>query len=789
MEFWIVILVLAVGYLGIEHYKGCQRQRHLETQLKNLAYQFTTVKPSGTESSFASEATPPPNADSIEGSAKDEEPSTEETLSEPSHTSTPPASAPTPQPAYVVASSYKPTATATSEAAPTPSDATATFSTWLLRTGVALVTLGMAWGVHYACVHQLIHPWLQCSLGLLLGGGFIAGGFKALEHTAWQAYRAFAHTAVWLGLALIYLIVYALCHGYELLPVTWAPWFVLAVVALASHCSLRLQSPWLAGAGAVGMFLTPLVFPDSLMPSVLSLNLLFWLGCQATLIYTILQQPRWRFLVWIGLLGFLLSFINTLHDAFLHYKFNLLEYTLMLASVYAVWWGYRMVFARIEASPTKVSLWWEEAILASIFSLCAYGILKEAHQSTARSFTFASCSVAYATWALRGWLTTPKQQALSAFSKRSTGLAILFMIQLLNALCASKLHYGGVFANIALSGLLLFWATLAKQRFLTGWAMASALISGVQLCSHPLTFSHLNPHLSANLFIQRLGAFATLGLWLWVALRHSLPMFATSFNLLVRTQHRMSQSLLWSLLLLGWLGMQTSLWDALTPFFSTETHVQGIVFYTCMAVYTFIVSNLCLTPAMQPIAWVGIILNLSLCLCVVVAFTDAMPLTNAWPWFNPPSTALLVLIGLQHAYTLRLAPLVSCEPLRLLAVSGRGISSWLMGYLLMGWIVSQQRMAGMDSWLAWLTTWIVLAVVLGVLGVFGNNRQYRWQATLAFSLLGIQLLCEALGGHLQHQSLLRMLIFVAYGGLLIVAAWAMKRFKTVLQRWFGRTED
>ncbi|MFM7389707.1 MAG: hypothetical protein ACKO34_03660, partial [Vampirovibrionales bacterium] len=117
------------------------------------------------------------------------------------------------------------------------------------------------------------------------------------------------------------------------------------------------------------------------------------------------------------------------------------------------------------------------------------------------------------------------------------------------------------------------------------------------------------------------------------------------------------------------------------------------------------------------------------------------------------------------------------------------VSSWLMGYLLMGWVVSQQRMAGMDSWLAWLTAWIVLAVVLGVLGVFGNNRQYRWQATLAFSLLGIQLLCEALAGHLQHQSLLRMLIFVAYGGLLIVAAWAMQRYQTVLQRWFGSSKS
>ncbi|MFM7389217.1 MAG: DUF2339 domain-containing protein, partial [Vampirovibrionales bacterium] len=415
MEFWIVILVLAVGYLGVEQHKGRQRQRHLETQLKNLAYQLATLKPSATESSFASEATPPPNAAS----------STAEALSELSQALPLPASAPPtpPQPAYVVASSYKPTPT--SESAPTPSDATATFSTWLLRTGVALVTLGMAWGVHYACVHQLIHPWLQCSLGLLLGGGFIAGGFKALEHTAWQAYRAFAHTAVWLGLALVYLIVYALCHGYELLPVTWAPWFVLAVVALASHCSLRLQSPWLAGAGAVGMFLTPAVFPESLLPSVLSLPILFWMGCQAVLLRSVMNQPRWRFLVWIGLFGFLLSFANALDSAFSHYRFTLIEYTLMFASVFAVWWGYRMVFARIEASQIKVSLWWEEVFLAGISPIITIGIFEASYKPLAHELGFGSCFLAYASWGLRGWLTTPKQQALSAFSKRSTGLAIL----------------------------------------------------------------------------------------------------------------------------------------------------------------------------------------------------------------------------------------------------------------------------------------------------------------------------------------------------------------------------
>ncbi|MFM7390422.1 MAG: hypothetical protein ACKO34_07355, partial [Vampirovibrionales bacterium] len=143
MEFWIVILVLAVGYLGVEQHKGHQRQRHLETQLKNLAYQFTTVKPSDTESAFASEATPPPKEASA--TLANAASSTTEALFESSQAPPLPASTPPPQPAYVVASLYKPTPTATSESAPTPSDATATFSTWLLRTGVALVTLGMAW--------------------------------------------------------------------------------------------------------------------------------------------------------------------------------------------------------------------------------------------------------------------------------------------------------------------------------------------------------------------------------------------------------------------------------------------------------------------------------------------------------------------------------------------------------------------------------------------------------------------------------------------------------------------
>jgi uncharacterized membrane protein len=127
--------------------------------------------------------------------------------------------------------------------------------TWLNRVGALVLTLGIAFFLKYAFDNQWIQPAGRVALGLITGVALLLLG----ERLQRAAYRAPAQGVVAVGIATLYLSVYAAFAFYQLVTQPAAFAFMVLVTATAAALALYHDARAVAVLANLGGFLTPIL--------------------------------------------------------------------------------------------------------------------------------------------------------------------------------------------------------------------------------------------------------------------------------------------------------------------------------------------------------------------------------------------------------------------------------------------------------------------------------------------------------------------------------------------------
>jgi uncharacterized membrane protein len=127
--------------------------------------------------------------------------------------------------------------------------------TWLNRVGALVLTLGIAFFLKYAFDNHWIQPAGRVALGLLTGAVLLLVG----ERLQRAAYRAPAQGVVAVGIAALYLSVYAAFAFYQLVTQPAAFAFMVLVTATAAALALHHDARPVAILATLGGFLTPIL--------------------------------------------------------------------------------------------------------------------------------------------------------------------------------------------------------------------------------------------------------------------------------------------------------------------------------------------------------------------------------------------------------------------------------------------------------------------------------------------------------------------------------------------------
>jgi len=163
--------------------------------------------------------------------------------------------------------------------------------------GLALF-LAAAYFVKYSFEHNLIPPWVRVTLGFVLGGGLVVGGYRMKQ----RAYLVTSQTLCATGVVILYAVTFA-CRAYYHFPAFGlVPTFLLmsGITAGAFLLAVRLEAQVVAVLGMLGGFVTPaLLSTGQDNPAVL----FSYVGLlDAGLVAVALARP-WPWLVALGALG------------------------------------------------------------------------------------------------------------------------------------------------------------------------------------------------------------------------------------------------------------------------------------------------------------------------------------------------------------------------------------------------------------------------------------------------------------------------------------------------------
>jgi len=123
----------------------------------------------------------------------------------------------------------------------------------LLWAGALTVVLGVAFFLKYAFDRNWITEWTRVAIGFLSGMGLLALGLRLAR----AGYRVYGQILSGVGLAALYLSVYAAFDFYDLIGRTLAFALLLTVTVAAAWLSDRQQSQGMAVMAVGGGFLTP----------------------------------------------------------------------------------------------------------------------------------------------------------------------------------------------------------------------------------------------------------------------------------------------------------------------------------------------------------------------------------------------------------------------------------------------------------------------------------------------------------------------------------------------------
>jgi uncharacterized membrane protein len=130
---------------------------------------------------------------------------------------------------------------------------------WLVRVGVLIMVVGMAFFLDYTAEQGWLGPMGQVSIAMLAGAGIMAAGIRLLD----KKYHLLAQGFLGAGLGIWYVAIYAGHIQYALFGPTLTFVIMVAITASAAFMALRFRSLLVAVLGILGGYGTPFMLPGA----------------------------------------------------------------------------------------------------------------------------------------------------------------------------------------------------------------------------------------------------------------------------------------------------------------------------------------------------------------------------------------------------------------------------------------------------------------------------------------------------------------------------------------------
>jgi len=183
---------------------------------------------------------------------------------------------------------------------------------WLLRIGMLILILGIAFFLKYSIERGWIGPFERVMLGTATGLAMVTAGSMLLA----GRYRLLAHGLQGGGIVTLYLSVFAAAVFLELIdPVPVGFVLMACVTALACLLALIFGSPLTAVIGILGGYLTPVILPSEDVQFVSLYTYLAILGAGVLGISVRKNWPQLNVLSFLGTYGLLITSIATAYSS------------------------------------------------------------------------------------------------------------------------------------------------------------------------------------------------------------------------------------------------------------------------------------------------------------------------------------------------------------------------------------------------------------------------------------------------------------------------------------------
>ena len=168
--------------------------------------------------------------------------------------------------------------------------------TWFARLGVLAVLVGAAYGYRYAVDQGWIGPAARVLLGVLLGGGFVAGGHVARR----RGWIPFGSALSGGGISILYLSTLAALVRYELIDPATGLVALSAVALLGGALSVAYDSLPLSVLATVGAFANPFLISSGEPNAIAALT--YVVAVDLGILY-LAYAGRWPLLNKLSLVG------------------------------------------------------------------------------------------------------------------------------------------------------------------------------------------------------------------------------------------------------------------------------------------------------------------------------------------------------------------------------------------------------------------------------------------------------------------------------------------------------
>lgn len=208
----------------------------------------------------------------------------------------------------------------------------------LNKIGIAILVIGIGFGVKYSIDHQLIQPLTRIILGYLAGLGLIALALRLKKN-----HENFSAVLLSGGMAVLYFITFAAYDFYALMPQTMA--FILMVVftAFTVFAAIQYNIEVIGIIGLVGAYAVPFLLSDGSGRVVV---LFSYITIINTGILTLAFKKYWKRLYYLAFVLTWLSFSAWWIDQFdvdIHLSVSLIFLSTFFVTFYVTFLAYKLI--------------------------------------------------------------------------------------------------------------------------------------------------------------------------------------------------------------------------------------------------------------------------------------------------------------------------------------------------------------------------------------------------------------------------------------------------------------